>query len=184
MAAQTVNDHLRAAWQLALRRGSAIDEFVNSPEAVWYSFIAAIIALPLFFTTLVLGGESERGVAGYLAELGPYAVGWLLFPVVMAKVAETIDRERFYCRYITAVNWCALVEFMVMTATVVVQALGILPSEFGNILFFVVVVWVLTYQYFVAKNALEVESAVAALVVGLRLVLDLVIVAFSGAFGG
>jgi len=183
MAAQTIPDHIRAAFRLAGRDAQAVEEFANVPAAVWFSFAAAIIALPLFFTTLLLS-EAGANLAQAIGELGPYAVGWLLFPVVMAQVVVTIDRERYYCRYIAAVNWCALVEYLVLTALVVIQSIGVVPEGIGNLLFFAVVIWVLFYQHFVARHALQIDGSVAALIVGLRLVLDLVVVAVSGIIGG
>jgi hypothetical protein len=42
----------------------------------------------------------------------------------------------------------------------------------------------LIYQFFVARVVLHVEKSVAGLIVALRLVLDLVIVAFAGTVGG
>lgn len=184
MPARTISEHIRVALRLAARQPQAAQDYANLPQATWFSFSAAVIALPLFIATVLAGGGEGRNLFRVIADLGPYTVGWLLFPVAMVKVAEMIQREQYYCRYITAVNWCALVEYMVMAALVVLQAVGVIPESLGKFLFVAVVIWVLTYQHFVARMALQVDGNVAAMLVALRLALDLAIVAASGILGG
>jgi len=179
VAAQNISEHIHGAVHLALRRPRAAQAFANTPESVWYSFAAAFIALPLFLATLVFRYGDEFSLMRAVADLGPYAVGWLLFPVVMLRVAPAMQRGQYYCRYISAVNWCALVEFGVMTLFVMLEGAGLVPEGIARLLFFAVIFWVLTYQYFVARTLLEVEGAQAAMIVGLRMVLDIAVVAVS-----
>ncbi len=189
MAARTIPEHIQAALRLATRNPQGAEAFGNTPATAWFSFMAAIIALPLFFLSMTLGdgpeggaaagGAPGAGIAKMVSDLGPYAVGWLLFPVMMASVVQTIDRDRYYCRYVAAVNWCALVEYAVMTLLVSVQGFGLVPEPVTNILFVVLVVWVLTFQHFVARTVLQVDRAVAALLVALRMMLDVAVVALS-----
>jgi hypothetical protein len=184
VTAQTIPDHLRIAMRLAARDPSGVQEYANTPAAVWFSFIAALITLPLFIATVVMGDKAVGGILGFVAELGPYAIGWLLFPVVMAQVARLIKRESRYCQYIVAVNWCGVVEYTVLTTLVLLTGSGVLPESISRVLFVGAVTWVLIYQFFVARVVLHVEKSVAGLIVALRLVLDLVIVAFAGTVGG
>ncbi len=161
-----------------------MQEFANTPEAAWFSFTAAFVSLPLFVVAMVAGSIDDLQIIRIIADLGPYAVGWLLFPVVMLRVAPAMQCEQYYCRYITAVNWCAVVEFMAMTALVVLEAGGLIPEAVARFMFLALIIWVLTYQHFVARAALQIDGGKAALLVALRMVLDLVIVAVSGVFGG
>lgn len=184
MAAQTIPDHFRVAVRLARRDTSAMAEYSNTPQAAIFSFAAAFITLPMFFITLALGDPGVTDLPTLIADLGPYTVGWLLFPVVMAKIVQVIDREHFYCRYIVAVNWCAVFEYFVLTVLVAVRGQGIIPEAVGNLIFVGLIVWVLMYQHFVARVALEVDGTVAALLVGLRMFLDLCIVGLSKVLGG
>lgn len=158
--------------------------FANTPEAAWFSFTAAIVALPLFAITRIIGPEDGVDVFRVIADLGPYAVSWLLFPVVMLRVAPAMQCEQHYCRYINALNWCAVFEAAVMTVFVALEAAGLVPEQFSRPLFLMLIIWVLTYQFYVAKTALQIEGSKAALLVGLRLVLDLAIVAVGGILGG
>ena len=185
MAAQTISEHLRAAMRLAGRQPQAVEEFANTPETAWFSFLAAFVALPLFLLVMATGAVKEgTEIIQLVADLGPYAVGWLLFPVVMLRVAPAMQCEQYYCRYIAAVNWCAVVEFIVMTGLVVLEAAGLIPEQLARFLFVGLVVWVLTYQHFVAREALRIDGIQAAMLVALRMALDLGIVAVSGLLGG
>ena len=184
MTAQTIPEHLRAAAGLAARRTQAMQAFANTPEAAWFSFTAAFVSLPLFIAAMVAGSPDGVQSLRVIADLGPYAVGWLLFPVVMLRVAPAMQCGQYYCRYIAAVNWCAVVEFTAMTALVLLEAAGMIPAEIARFLFLALIVWVLTYQHFVAREALQIDGSKAALLVALRMVLDLAIVAVSGVLGG
>jgi hypothetical protein len=184
MAAQSIPEHFRVAVRLARRDTSAMAEYANTPEAALFSFAAAFITLPMFFITVALGAEGVTNLPALIADLGPYTVGWLLFPVVMAKIVTVIDRERFYCRYVVAVNWCAVFEYLVLTVLVAVRGQAIIPEAVGNLIFVGLIVWVLMYQHFVARAALEVDGTIAALLVALRMLLDLLIVGLSKVLGG
>ena len=183
-ASRAMAGQFRAAIALARRDVSGMAQFANTPEVALFSFFAAVIALPMFFITVALGVKGVTNLPALVADLGPYTVGWLLFPLVMAKIVTVIDRDRFYCRYIVAVNWCSVLEYLVMTILVVLQGQEIVPEQVGNLLFVALVVWVLTYQHYVARVALEVNGTIAALLVALRMLLDLMIVAGGSVLGG
>lgn len=184
MAAVSILDHLKVAFRLAKRDASALDELENSPAALWFSFQAALIALPFFFITILTNSETPMSVMQTLAEVAMYAVGWLMFPVAMYEVAGAIDRRAEYCRYIVAVNWCSVIEDGSLALILVLKTVGILPEALGGIAFFAVVIWVFTFQFFVARNALRLDHGGAALVIGLRLMLGLALLFVSNIIGG
>jgi hypothetical protein len=184
VAAATIQDHLSVAFRLAKREPDAIKEIANTQAAFWYSFQAALISLPLMLVTIFLGPEPTPGLLGVLAEVSLFVVGWLLFPVVMLEVVPHIDRTQEYCRYIAASNWCSVLEDAALTAIVVLQAVNIIPETIGGFAFFICVVWVFSYQFFVARHGLKVEVGIAAMIIGLRLLLSLVLFAVQGIIGG
>ncbi len=184
MAAATIQDHLSVAFRLAKREPDAIKEIANTQAAFWYSFQAALISLPLMLVTIFFGAESSPGMLGLLAEVALFVVGWLLFPVVMLEVVPLIDRTQEYCRYIAASNWCSVLEDGALTAIVVLQAINVIPDAIGGIVFFACVVWVFSYQFFVARHGLKVEAGTAAMIIGLRLLLSLVLFAVQSIIGG
>lgn len=181
MAAATIPDHLCAAARLAVRNPAAINDIANTPAALWYSFTAAFIVLPIYIAVLTLSSEGDGSSVTFLTQLGPYAVDWLLFPVVMLEVVEAIDRRRHYCRYIAAANWCAVIELSVTILPFLLSGLGVLSIGLVQFLFVGIVIWVLFFQAFVARVGLQLDWSGAALIVGLRLILDTATLAFAGA---
>ena len=83
MAAVTILDHLRVALRLARRDATALNDIENTQSAFWFSFQAALVTLPFLLVTVFFGAEDPIGVLDVLAEVSLFAVGWLLFPVVM-----------------------------------------------------------------------------------------------------
>ena len=173
MAAVSIQDHIGIAFRLAKRDTSAFAEIGNTPAAFWFSFRAALVTLPFLLSTIVLSAEGGIGPLDLLAEIAQYAVGWLLFPVVMLEVCAVINRQKEYCRYIATSNWCGVIEDGLLAAILVLRAIDIIPGSLGGILFFGVVVWVFSFQFFVARHGLRLDPAGAALIVGLRLILAL-----------
>ncbi|MCA8929044.1 MAG: hypothetical protein KDC18_13325 [Alphaproteobacteria bacterium] len=184
MAATTLQEHLWVAFRLARREGQAVDEIANTQAAFWYSFQAALITLPMMVITVLLDYGGFPGALEMLAEVALFVVGWLLFPVAMLEIAPAIDRMQFYCRYIAASNWCSVFEDGLLTLVVVLRALDVIPGAIGGLLFFAGVVWVFSYQFFVARNALRIDAGVAAMIIGARLLLAIVLFIARGIIGG
>ena len=173
MAASSIPDYIRVAFRLAKRDPSAFAEVDNTAEAFWFSFRAALVTLPFLLVTVALSAEDGIGLLDVLAEVTLYAVGWLLFPVVMLEVTQAINRGQLYFRYIAASNWCSVVEDGALALVLILQTMDIIPGSLGGALFFGIVVWVFMFQFFVARHGLRLDVGAAALIVGLRLLLAL-----------
>lgn len=184
MTAATFQDHLSVAFRLAKRDPDAVDDIANTQGAFWYSFQAALISLPLMLVSVLIETGASPGVFGMLAEVAVFVVAWLLFPVVMLEIAPMIDRTQYYCRYIAASNWCSVLEDAVLTAIVLLRFLNIIPEAIGGLVFFVCVVWVFSFQFFVARNALKIDAGTAAMLIGVRLLLSLGLFFVKSVIGG
>jgi hypothetical protein len=184
VAAVTILDYIGVAFRLAKRDVSAFVEVENSPAAFWFSFRAALVTLPFLVATIMLSAEGAVGPLDLLAEIAQYAVGWLLFPVVMLEVCVAIDRQKLYCRYIATSNWCGVIEDSLLALILVLRAVDIIPGSLGGILFVGVVVWVFSFQFYVARHGLRLDPAGAALIVGLRLILALALFFAKAILGG
>jgi|GEM_PF-6869794 len=184
MTAATVLEHVQVAFRLAKRDPAAIDDIANTQAAFWYSFQGAVITLPMMLITIVLEGGGVPGLLGLLGEVGLFAVGWLLYPVVMLEIVPLIDRAQHYCRYMAASNWCNVLEDGVLTLIVVLRALNIIPESLGGLAFFACVIWVFSYQFFVIRNGLKVDAGIAAMLIGVRLLLAVGLFMIHSAFGG
>ncbi len=98
-----------------------------------------------------------------------YAVGWLLFPVIMWQVSDALNCRQNYSRFIVAYNWSALLQHgLFIGSDLMMIGLGFPDSAKGLVLV-IVLGYMLVYQWFVAKNALEVTSGIAVLIVAIDL---------------
>ena len=99
-----------------LARGDAhgIDFFEDSVDGFWKSFWAAAIVAPAYAILLAINLDDAEIKSGILriaiVELTAYVAGWAAFPLAMHYVAEFMDREERYLRYIAAANWCAVIQ--------------------------------------------------------------------------
>lgn len=184
MTAATIQDHLQVAFRLAKRDQAALDDVANSEAAFWYSFLGMLLSLPFMLISITANSDVTLGPLGVLAETSVFIVGWLLFPVAMLEIVRVIDRSQHYFRYVAASNWCSVLEDGVLTLIVVLRFLEVLPELFGGLLFFGCIVWVLSFQFFVARNALQIDAGTAAVIIGVRLLLSLSLFAVAGIIGG
>ena len=184
MAAVTIPDHLRVAVQLAKRDPTALTEIGNNQAVFWYSFQAALISLPFLLVSIFFDADHQVGMLEVLAEATIYIVGWLLFPVVMLEIAPAIDRAQHYYRYIAISNWCNVIEDGVLASIMILRTIGVLPAGIGGVLFFGAVIWKFSYQFYVARHALQIEQGMAAMIIGVRLLLALSLFFVKSLIGG
>ena len=184
MAAVSIRDHLNVAFRLAMRDASAVKEVHNTQAAFWFSFQAAVISLPFLLVTVFFGADRDIGLLELIAEATIYAVSWLLFPVVMLEIAPAIDRAQYFYRYIAASNWSSVVEDAALAAILMLRTVGVIPAGLGGVLFFGAVIWVFSYQFFVARHALQIDQGTAALIIGVRLLLVLGLFFAKSLLGG
>jgi len=102
----------------------------------------------------------------------------------MLEIVPVIDRTQHYCRYIAASNWCSVLEDAVLTIVVLLRFLDIIPGTLGGVVFFACVVWVFSYQFFVARHGLKIDAGTAAMIIGVRLLLSLALFFAKSVVGG
>ena len=171
------------AWQLAKYDAQGLRFFDNTVTAFWRSFYAAVIVLPAYVILILLViGElpvAVGGVAVVVIESIAYVIGWTAFPLAMYYLARTIDRDRFYCRYIAAYNWSAVLRIALFLIVAATAASGILPQAPAALINFAAYIAILAYQWFIARVGLEVSAPGACGIVLLDIILSLVIDKFT-----
>lgn len=176
---------LYGAWRLACLDRDGLVLFDASPEGFRRSFWAAGLVFPPFFTLLLLRwtlGVAEGSFLHYiLIELTAYAIGWLLFPVVMLEVAQHFDLWDRYRRYIVAYNWVAVIQNAVYLPILILNAAGFLPQGSATGIALLLLSLLLVYTWFVTLAALEVPAATAVAITALDLVLSLILNATANA---
>src|SRR5690606_7445527 len=150
--------------------------FNATVEGFWRSFTAALIAFPVYLLLVVTRPDPETGIAAeaaLLVETIAYVIDWFAFPVVMLHVAAALDRTERYLGYIVAVNWCNLVQVALFGTILVLRLAGILTGGLSEFLWLVALLWVLSYQWYVARVGLEISGLAAAGIVALAFLISL-----------
>ncbi|MBI3453625.1 MAG: hypothetical protein HY057_12520 [Rhodospirillales bacterium] len=170
---------LTGAWQLAKRDPAGMQYFDASIDGFWRSFYAALIAAPAY---VMLAGLRlvERPVATsslriVLIEAIAYVVGWVAYPLITFYLAAALERRERYLGYIVAYNWATVIQVAVYLPIAALAATGVAPEAVIGIVGAVIAIAVLTYQYYIARIALDVMpmAAVGLLIVDIFLSLAL-----------
>ena len=169
---------LTGAWRLAQldRRGAA--QFDATVDGFWKSFTAAAILLPLHFILKFM--EPEDIAAPLWREVAiiaiAYVITWVAYPLVMAGITELIDRRSRYLGYIVAVNWCSVLQTALFVPFYVA---GLYGGAAGQILYLIVFLAMLAFDWFIARVMLDIDGLTAAGLVLLSLLLSAFIALLS-----
>ena len=156
----------------------------------WKSFFAAVLAAPLYalLTALNLLDDTGRelletagGMRVFFIEIFAYVIGWVLFPLVMIRITDLLQRQQEYFGFIVAYNWAGVLQIAVFLSVVALNISGILPAAVGNFLSMIVLFAVLYYQWFITRTALRTGTGQAVALVFLDMVLSILITGIASA---
>lgn len=186
ISAQEVVNGLTGALRLAGRDTSGYGHFDTSLDGFWRSFTAALLALPAYIIVTALRTDSVGidASAFFLVEAIAYVTGWFAFPFAMLYVTDMLDRRERYITFIVATNWATAIQLSVIGLIASLEGIGLLPEGLAGFLSLVATLWIISYQWFIARTALEISGATAAAVVLLDLTLGLVVAGVAGAIEG
>jgi len=164
---------LRGAYRLARLDAGGLDDFKPTIEGFWNSFMAALIVAPGY--AIVIGPSLARLPAddaprAILAEILAYITAWVAFPLLMIHVAGRIGRDAAYVRFIVAHNWSSVIQMMVLLAAALVGAS--MPGRAALMLHVGALGLILSYRWFIARAALQVNGGTAMGIVGLGLLIE------------
>lgn len=172
---------LYGSWRLARFDPQGLSYLGTTATDFRKSFFAAVIILPVWLILLQLHVQELQITAGWPAilsiQLPAYVISWTLYPVIMDSLCRQLDRDAHYYHYITAFNWIRVLQTLVFAAATFVGLL--LPGNLSVGLTFVVLLAVLVYHGFVARQALQVGWGTAAALVFLDFFLGLVITVWA-----
>lgn len=174
------------AWRLARLDPRGLSCFNTTEEGFWRSFWAAVLVAPAYAVTVAIeyGQRSPLASDSRIVAVHAiaYVINWTAFPLAMLPVARMLGREHRYLRYIVARNWAGALEMILFLLAMILAASGIawfamLPALSALLVF--------TYQWYVARMALEITGLQAAAVVGIDLLIDIVLmIAMQGMLPG
>lgn len=168
---------LFGAWRLLHLDKSALQHFRADRTGFWNSFWAAAVVLPAvgLETLLLTVDESGQpvaagGVHAVLIYLQIFVIAWLLFPLVMAGVTDSINRGERFVLFVVAWNWSNIVRVAIVLPSVVIFAAeGVDTPGWGAALYLVAQLATLVYAWAVARIALDVPPMTAVMVVAIEL---------------
>jgi hypothetical protein len=176
------------AWRLAHVDPRGLAYFDDSERGFWQSFWAAVLAAPAYALVVainVTGPEDQLlgeidGTRLLLVETIAYVIGWTAFPLAMVTITRRLGREPHYFRYIVASNWGGLLEMTAFLPVVALAesspALEVLPALVG--------VALLSYQWYIARTALEITNRQALLPVAVNFAIGVTVALVARAMIG
>lgn len=169
---------LYGAWRLARFDPRGLTCFNATPAGFWRSFFAALLVAPLYAIELWAPFEeagAPRTVTFALLEAIAYAVSWLAYPVALEMIARALGCRQRFLIYMTAYNWSAVVQHLIIAAIVLLTSVGILPLPIGEVIWLVATIYLLAYAWFIARSALAIRPLTASGLVALSVALDILI---------
>jgi hypothetical protein len=179
---------LYGAYRLAHLDTGGMAWFDKTLSGFWKSFFAALLAAPLYalFTALNLPDDTAKEpleTAGrarvFLIEALTYVIGWVLFPLVMIRITDLLQRQQEYLRFIVAYNWAGVLQIAIFLPVAALTVSGLLPLAGGNFLSTIVLFAILYYQWFITRTALRVGVAAAVAIVCLDMALSILVTGIS-----
>ena len=171
------------AWRLAHFDAGGLQFFENTVEAFWRSFFAALLVLPIFVIMFVLRARVPEITSGpftvLVVESIAYVIAWTAFPLAMFYLASHLGLSKSYCRYIVAYNWAAVLQIALLVAVAAIAYSEIVPRGVSALLSVIAMFAIMSYQWFIARTALEVTPAVAVGIVLLDLFISILIDAYA-----
>ncbi len=169
---------IRGLLLLAIGRSRGLEEFGTDTDA-YLTSLAPFLALVLVFAVLAaLAGEPRAALL-----LGLRQLCLLLAPAVLAELfCRLWQRRPEWARYATILNWSIWLEMtlvLLIYAAAAAAQQGVLPAAIALGLTAGLPIYLLAYQWFIARVALRLSHGRVALLLLANLIVSLAIVAAS-----
>ena len=177
---------LAGAMKLARFDASGMNHFEVSTDGFWRSFMAAAIVAPFFGMLLILrhfdAGSGGQFLHNLILEFETYVISWLLFPLVMAGFTRMQGCQQNYVGFIVAYNWCGAIQNAAYLPIAILAHAGTLSADLANAIGLGIFLWMLAYDFFIARTALQVPAGLAAGIVFIDLVMSVMLEIVSSRF--
>lgn len=177
--ARDVAQALYAAWRLMRLDARGFAWFDLSAEGFWRSFFAAALVAPAYVVIVAIE-FSQRPVdssalwVGFVLIVG-YALEWIVWPLAAIPITRLLGLSANYVALIVATNWINVPQSLLVAGAGALDQWAGLAAVMGPFLSLAATLYVLIYQWFVTRVALESPGLTAAGVVVLQvLITDLV----------
>jgi hypothetical protein len=149
---------LHGSIQLARLDAGGLTLFNRTVAGFWRSFYAAGLVAPLHIYVLLAAREladSADPLRVITVETISYVIGWLAYPFVMLLVVDLLGRRERYFDYMVPYNWTSVPVAVALAMVVTVAALS---PMLGGVLYLLLMLARLIYQWFIARVSLRIAS--------------------------
>ena len=181
---------LHGALLLARGRPEGLLLITAPPEAetavAARSFWAMALCLPAFLCLHMLDWADDavppEPARALVLDLLGYVIGWVGFALLSHRLAGNLGRSRLWPRFITAWNWCNVVQYLMLVTAGLVSTLE-LPDLLLQTVWLVATGWALWLEWYATRLALSLPGGPAAAMVGLDLALGIFLTGITGTAG-
>jgi hypothetical protein len=171
-----VSQGLYGAWRLAHLDRSAMAWFDRSEAALWHSFWAAALVYPGALILLGLRLPPEQWAASgpfriLAVETIGHVMAWTAFPLVMVSFCRWLGRDAQFAGFIIAFNWAQVLQMALALGVEGLVDSGLLLSGIAALLLVAAFIAAVTYEWFIARVALDAGGVAATVVVLIDFVL-------------
>lgn len=176
----SVGAGLQAAMLLAQGRPEGLRYVEPGLAGARRSFWAALICLPLFAALRIAdwSGSSQPAQLASADVLG-FVVGWAGYALLSRPLVGWFGRAEHWPRFITAWNWCNVVQYLLLLAAALPGWFGA-PEWARQAAGLIAIGWAVWLEWYAARLTLEVGPFVAAALVGLDLLVGVVLATATG----
>ncbi len=170
---------LFGAWRLMRFDAEGMNWFNLTVEGFWRSFFAALPVAPFFVLLVYLDFLRQAGPVDAGREIfvtmAVYGIGWTIVPLVMMPVTKLLGMSRSFVPMIVAYNWTTVPQIIIQALAVLPGGLGLISLELSGAILFTVVVYILVFEWFVIRTALQTTAMTAVAIVMLLETLGILI---------
>lgn len=167
-----IKSSIYGAYRLARLDAGGLAYFNISVEGFWRSFFAAVIVAPAYIILLLV---RNAALEAHIADNGPmpqsaalwpeiatYALGWIVWPLVMLVVVRLLGQTQNYVPYIIVYNWANVIQIALLLPVAILTQGGVFPQALAAVIGVMATLLVLFYLWFISRTVLQVREWAAA----------------------
>ena len=164
-----VASSLIGAMRLFRRDKGGLQYFNMTEDGFWRSFFAMVLAGPMSICAEMLLGETgSHSVAAMSARTASTLVlQWVGFILFMYHFTQTVGLAQRFMQFVIAYNWCTVVASAMMLVPALLAGFGLVSRDLALLILFFLLLVMLSYSWFVAREALQTSGALAASIVAI-----------------
>ncbi|MEM8689448.1 MAG: hypothetical protein AAGF81_19125 [Pseudomonadota bacterium] len=158
---------LFGAVRLLRRDPGGLNNFNLTEDGFWRSFSAILFVVPVFaLADFALRQDQQLSAMAVMSRKSvTLALQWMAFVAAMLVLTRALKISHNYMRFVTVYNWASVIAVGLVLVPVLLYGLGLLGLHAATFVGFFVLLGLVVYAWYVAREALECSGFVAAGVV-------------------